>query len=147
MSLLKELNDSHITIRAISLSLFLLPFWYISIYLFGNEFYVLSGNIVVLSLCLVICITSSALFYVFCFKTTDFEKTTNNALISNMTIAVVFLSLWISTLIFIIYSIDFLFNRKIYFYWFIVIYYAPILILNFLLLVFGNQKKEQHKQK
>jgi hypothetical protein len=141
MAIIEEINKSHISIRAISISLFLVPFWYLSVFLFGNEFYISADNFVVLAFCLVLSISSSVLFYLFIEKTGGFEKTTE-PMLNCMSVSIILLSVWLLLLlIFTTYSFDFLFNQKIFFYWFIVIYFIPILVLNLLVLVLGVDKK------
>ena len=139
MSILKELQESHDAIKAISLSAFLIPFWYITIYLLGNNLFILSGNIVVLAFCIVLSVVSAFLSCLFCAQTILLSDNEYN-LTNNMILSVVFLSLWLAILIFVTYSIQFLFNKETYLYWFIVIYFFPILILNFLALVDKNRK-------
>jgi hypothetical protein len=139
MAIIEEINKSHISIRAMSISLFLVPFWYLSVFLFGNEFYKSADNFVVLAFCLVVSISSSVFFYLFTEKTGGLENT-KEPMLNCMSFSVAILSIWLLLLIFITYSFDFLFKQKIYFYWFVVIYYIPFLVLNLLVLVFGVDK-------
>ena len=139
MAIIEEINKSHISIRAMSISLFLVPFWYLSVFLFGNEFYKSADNFVVLAFCLVISFSSSVIFYLFTEKTGGLENT-KEPMLNCMSFSVIILSIWLLLLIFTTYSFDFLFNQKIYFYWFVVIYYIPLLFLNLLVLVFGVDK-------
>ena len=139
MAIIEEINKSHISIRAMSISLFLVPFWYLSVFLFGNEFYKSADNFVVLAFCLVISISSSVLFYLFTEKIGGLENT-KEPMLNFMSFSVVILSIWLLLLIFTTFSFDFLFNQKIYLYWFVVIYYIPLLVLNLLVLVFGVDK-------
>ena len=138
MSILKELQESHDAIKAISLSAFLIPFWYVAIYLFGNNLFLLSGNIVVLAFCIILSVVSASLSSWFCAQTILLDEKVSN-LTNNMIVSVVILSLWLALLIFITYSLEFLFKKISYLYWFIIIYFAPILILNFLALVSKNR--------
>ena len=139
MAIIEEINKSHISIRAMSISLFLVPFWYLSVFLFGNDFYKSADNFVVLAFCLVISFSSSVIFYLFTEKTGGLENT-KEPMLNCMSFSVIILSIWLLLLIFTTYSFDFLFNQKIYFYWFVVIYYIPLLFLNLLVLVFGVDK-------
>ncbi len=141
MAIIEEINKSHISIRAVSISFFLVPFWYISVFLFGNEFYRSSDNLVILSFCIVISLSSSGLFSLFTSKIGDL-KSTKEPLLNSMSVSVVMISIWLLLLIFACYSLDFLFNKKIYFYWFVSIYYIPILFLNLLHWFFGGDKKK-----
>lgn len=143
MSILKEINESHISLQATALTLFLVPFWYVSIYLFAKDFYKSSDTIVILAMCIVISLTSSVLFFLFCDKQSGLENT-EKPLISNMILSVILLSFWITLLIFITYSLHFFFNRQLYFYSFVIIYYLPILFLNFLSMVCGADDKLQN---
>jgi hypothetical protein len=63
-----------------------------------------------------------------------------------MSISVALLSVWLSLLIFIVYSFEFLFNQFIYFYWFIVIYFIPIFILGLSALIKAKTTKSEKKQ-
>ena len=141
MAIIEEINKSHISIRAISISSLLVPFWYLSVFLFGNDFYKSADNFVIISFCLVVSISSSVIFYLFTEKTGGLENT-NEPMLNCMSFSVAILCIWLLLLIFITYSFDFFFNQKICFYWFVVIYYSLFLILNLLLLVFGVDKKE-----
>ena len=141
MAIIEEINKSHISIRAISISSLLVPSWYLSVFLFGNDFYKSADNFVIISFCLVVSISSSVIFYQIKEKTGGLENT-NEPMLNCMSFSVAILCIWLLLLIFITYSFDFFFNQKIYFYWFVVIYYSPFLILNLLLLVFGVDKKE-----
>lgn len=38
MSFIKELEETHDSIKTIALNLLLIPFWYVSIFIFNNEF-------------------------------------------------------------------------------------------------------------
>lgn len=142
MSLLKELNESHETLKAIAISSFLIPFWYVAIFLFNNEFYNSSDNIIIFSMCFVITFCSSVGFTFFIGEL-KFENQTYKTFFNQMIISVAMLIGWLSTLIFVIYSLGFLFNIYIYFYWFIVIYFLPLFILYLLLKIFGIDKNEK----
>ncbi len=144
MAIIEEINKSHISIRAMTISLLLVQFWYLSVFLFGNEFYKSADNFVVLAFCLVICISSSVLFYLFTEKVGGLENTTE-PMLNCMSVSVFILSIWLLLLILTTYSFDFLFNQRIYFFWFVVIYYIPLLFLNLLVLVF-RVDKQNHKK-
>lgn len=146
MSIIQEINNSHISIKTISLSSFLLPFWYLSVFLFGNDFFKSADNFVILAFCLVIIFSSSVLFYIFIDKVNTDDQS-KDRMINNMSVGVMLLSIWILILIFIIYSVKFFFEKEIYFYFFCVIYYIPIIILNLLSMVFDVKKNEVSKNK
>ena len=141
MSILEDLNSSHISIRAISVTLFLLPFWYLSVFLFANDFFKSADYFVILSFCLIVIFSSSFFLYFFIDKI-DSQKS-KDKILSCMSVSVMFLCLWILLLIFVLFSIKFLFKIEIYFYYFCIIYFAPIFILNILVLVFGNQENKK----
>ena len=68
MSILKELNESHASLKAIALNLFIIPFWYVAIFLFNNEFYKSSDSIIITTMCIVISLVSSVFFSIFLIK-------------------------------------------------------------------------------
>lgn len=142
MSIIQEINNSHISIKSISVSMFLLPFWYLSVFLFGNDFFKSADNFVIISFCLVIIFSSSIFFYIFIDKVAD-EDLSKDKMLNNMTVAVMLLGIWLILLIFLMYSIKFYFKMEIYFYYFCIIYFIPIVVLNFLTLVFGVEKEKK----
>ncbi|WP_268849387.1 hypothetical protein [Flavobacterium aestivum] len=138
MSYIKELTEAHDTIKGLALILFLVPFWYIAIFLFNNEFYQKSELILIISFCLVFSFLSSILFALLLMLTND-DTSKPSIFLQDMVGAICILIIWISSLIFIIYSLGFLFKMYIYFYWFVVIYFFPIFIGYILMFLF--QKK------
>lgn len=144
MSLIKELEESHDSIKALALNLLLIPFWYVAIFIFNNEFYVSSDIIIKLAMCIVISISSSVLFTIFLYKI-DAEKKVNKTFFQNMIISVSMLAMWLSALIFATYSLGFLFNIYIYFYSFLVIYFSPIIFLNLLPILLGEKNTQTKK--
>ena len=141
MSLYKEITESHDTVKAIAVILFLIPFWYVAIFIFNNEFYKSSDNLIIFAMCIVISLISAALFTFFLQNITE-SKNGTKTILEYMGVSVAILIIWLSILIFSFYSLGFLFNINIYFYWFLVIYFAPLILLNFLQIVFG---KSVHK--
>lgn len=137
MSLFKEITESHDTVKAIAIILFLIPFWYVAIFLFNNEFYKSSDNLIILAMCIVISMISAVLFSFFVHNIYE-AKNENKTIVEHMGVCVAVLIIWLSILIFSFYSLGFLLNIYIYFYWFLVIYFAPLILFNFLQIVFGK---------
>jgi hypothetical protein len=137
MSLFKEITESHDTVKAIAIILFLIPFWYVAIFLFNNEFYKSSDNLIILAMCIVISMISAVLFSIFVHNIYE-AKNENKTILEHMGVCVAVLIIWLSILIFSFYSLGFLLNIYIYFYWFLVIYFAPLILFNFQQKVFGK---------
>ena len=144
MAILKELQESHESIKAIALVLLLIPFWYVSIFMFNNEFYKAADSIITVSMCIVISLISSFLFQMFLSKIKE-PNNKQKTFFDNMLVSVALLIIWLSALIFIIYSLGFLFKTYIYFYWFLVIYFAPIIILIILQNLFQEKNTQLNK--
>ncbi len=147
MSILKELNESHASLKAIALNLFIIPFWYVAIFLFNNEFYKSSDSIIITTMCIVISLVSSVFFSIFLIKIE--VNTSDNIFFEKMMVSTAMLIAWLSVLIFVFYSLGFLFGIYLYFYWFLVIYFFPLILFYLLIEIFGddnaNQKKENSK--
>lgn len=137
MSLFKEITESHDAVKAIAVILFLIPFWYVAIFIFNNEFYKSSDNLIILAMCIVISLISAILF-TFYMQNIYEAKNKNKTILEHMSVSVAILIIWLSILIFSFYSLGFLLNIYIYFYWFLVIYFAPLILFNFLQIVFGK---------
>lgn len=134
MSILKEINESHISLKAISFNLFLIPFWYVAIFIFNNEFYKSADSIIILAMCIVITLSSSGYFsFVLSFFKVESDK--RKAFFTQMILAVSILCAWLSLLIFIVYSLGFLFDIYIYFYSFLSLYFIPIFISHLLAII------------
>lgn len=146
MSILKEISESHDTIKAFALNLFLLPFWYVAIYLFNNEFYVKADTLILISMCIVISIVSSLITSLLYDAINSALDSTPNAFFDSMAISTIILSMWLSILIVFFYSLGFLYEIYIYFYWFLVIYTSPILLI-FLIYLISPPTKEKQKNK
>lgn len=144
MALLKELDESHESIKAVALNLFLIPFWYVSIFIFNNEFYKSSDSIIIFTMCIVISLISSFLFHVFLSKLKEPDNR-EKPFFETMLSSVALLTIWLSALIFVVYSLGFLFKIFIYFYWFLVIYFTPIIGLLILQSLFAEKKIESKK--
>ena len=147
MSILKELNESHASLKAIALNLFIIPFWYVAIFLFNNEFYKSSDSIIITTMCIVISLVSSVFFSIFLIKIE--VNTSDNIFFEKMMVSTAMLIAGLSVLIFVFYSLGFLFGIYLYFYWFLVIYFFPLILFYLLIEIFGddnaNQKKENSK--
>ena len=146
MSFIKELNESHDSLKAIALNLFIIPFWYVAIFLFNNEFYKSSDNIIIITMCIVISLISSILF-TFLLTKTDPENTSKNIFFEKMIGSIAILTIWLSALIFVIYSLGFLFSIYLYFYWFLVIYFSPLFLFYIGYQIFGDDNTAKQNKK
>jgi CDP-diglyceride synthetase len=144
MSYIKDLSESHDSIKAISLNLILIPFWYVSIFMFNKEFYKASDSLIVISFCIVLSFLSSMLLAFF-WNIIDIKNNIKVDFFSNMNTSIGVLTIWLSALIFITYSFGFLFKQYIYFYWFIVIYFSPIILIYILGFLFPDKKTDLKK--
>ena len=119
MSIIKELTDSHDTIKGFAIYVVLLPFWYIALLLFNNDFFVCQSVLTIAITCLAITISSVFPLSI------AIGRTQGGEFLRFTVISIVILTLWLCILIFFFYSLDFLFGIQIYFYWFLVIYIIP----------------------
>jgi hypothetical protein len=136
MSIIDDINKAHFGIKAIALNLILLPFWYVAIYLFNNDFYIKGDYIIIIAMCIALSMISSFFTSILYDKITSSLNKTKYNIINLMGITIMILTIWLSILIVFFYSIGFLFNIYIYFYWFLVIYSAPIILFNLFYLLF-----------
>ena len=132
MSIFKEIYESHDIIKAKAVNLLIIPFWYVALFLFNNEFYKAENYFIIIAMCIVLSIPASFLMAVVVSVAADRE--TNNAekeltYLQCTFTAVSILTAWLALLIFIVYSFGFLLGQFIYFYWFMVFFYAPVLLL------------------
>ena len=140
MSYLKDISESHDAIKAIAVTMILVPFWYVSIYLFNHEFYNEADMGAVIIFCSTISTVSSFIYaIIFNYVLSDGE---DNGVLHDMIASVAILSSWLSLLIFVFYSLGFLFNIYIYFYYYIIIYLAPLPILFLIGLLRPKVKKQ-----
>jgi hypothetical protein len=150
MSILKEINDSNEFIKAKAINLFLLPFWYVSIFLFNYEFYSKSDSLIIIAMCIVITLTSTFSLSLIIEKLNiiNGDNTEDDNYLYHSSISVILLIIWLSILIVLFYSLGFLFNVYIYFYWYLVIYSTPIFLIFLVTLIYRNRKnKHTHLKK
>ena len=139
MSYLKDISESHHAVKLISVCLFLAPFWYVSIYLFNNEFYNAADVVAIIVFCCTISVISSMAFLLAIDYAFNDENPADD--LSDIIMTVVILISWLSLLIFIVYSFGFLFDMYIYFYYFIILYLSPLPILFLIGLLRPKAKK------
>ena len=144
MSYIKDLSESHDSMKSIALNLIIIPFWYVAIFLFNKDFYRNSDIILVTIFSIVISFLSSMLLTLFINKI-DVKNSTPVNMFENMITSIGVLTIWLSFLIFTTYSCYFLFNQEIYFYWFIVIYFTPIILIYILEFLFPDKKTDLKK--
>lgn len=129
MSIFKEINDSEEEIKLIAIPLFLVPFWVVVIFLFNNEFYRASDSIIIITMSIVISMVSAFWFFSIMFLIYRMNKQ-KSELLQTMGFSVILLIVWTSILTVILYSIGFLYNIYFYFFYVLVIFCIPILIVN-----------------
>lgn len=143
MSIIKEINESHDFIQAKATNLFILPFWYVAIYLFNNEFYVKADSLIIVSMCIAFTLIST-FSTTFLFIRINSKKDEYSDFFSNTVVSVAFIMAWLAFLIILFYTLGYLFNIYIYFFWFLVIYSSPIALLYILYILeklFGDKKE------
>jgi hypothetical protein len=59
MSIIQEVNESNEIIKAKAVNLLLLPFWYVSMFLFNKPFYSKEDTIIIVAMCIVLSLISS----------------------------------------------------------------------------------------
>ncbi len=109
----------------------MMPFWYLSIYMINNEFYLQTEMAILIIICYVICLTSllmmSSIISLF---DNDFRNRNDPHLMMGIfLVATIFLLVWKVILFFLAYSTLFFFDNKLYYYWYIVIYFIPLFVL------------------
>ena len=126
MSIIKDVNEAHDSLKALSLSLLLAPFWYFSLFLFTSNFYIESDLILKIVFCLIASLLSAYLTSLAIGNQINEKK---NDVMKSMILAVFFLILWKSLLMFIVYSVFFFLKKEIYYYWYTIIFFLPIIVL------------------
>lgn len=134
---LKEISEAHDTIKGLATNIFLIPFWYVAIFLFNKEFYISADSIIIFAMCIVLSFISSFLLV---FMMLQINKRREYSLFDDLIPSVVVSITWLSILIFIIYTLGFIFNIYIYFYWFLVIYFSPIFFFIVLFYLFKGME-------
>lgn len=127
MTLFKEISETHHILKACAITLFLVPFWYLSIFLFNNQFYYDTDLIIKIVVCITLSLSSSFAFYIFVYTLSD--KNPKN-IPYEIAISTMFLIVWKCVLMFAAYSFCFFSGNQLYYYWYIVIYFVPIIIFS-----------------
>ena len=151
-SIIDEINNLHSSLKAIVLNIFIIPFWYVAIYLFNNEFYKSANNLIMLAMCIVLSLVSTFLVSIMFHKA--HEEVNENSeedwyVIDLFSNSISLLCSWLTILIFIIYSLGFLFNIYIYFYWFLVIYFSPLVVFALFFAIetyYANKRNNKSKR-
>lgn len=132
MSIIEDVNKLSVSLRIIAVNIFLIPFWYISIYLFNNDLYKSLDYILIFAICIVFSISSSLPLGDMMNKaekeSKDYVESLENYFAMTLS-SIITLCIWLSILIFVTYSLKFLYNFTFDFYYFVVIYYIPIVTL------------------
>ena len=124
--------------------LLLLPFWYLAIYLFNNDFYDSSDLILKIVACLSLSVVAEIIFstsFIVILKCRDYK---NEDIKEIEDFSTVNLILWLSILIFISYTLQSYTGRFVPFYLLILLFYIfPFLMMFFALLGRWVMKKIQ----
>lgn len=126
MSLIRDISESHDLLKCIAISLIVAPLWYISIYLIHPELFEKTDFIFKVIFCSVNSLLTAIPFSLF-LNVIDEKKNSN--LIESSIVSTLIVFLYKSFYLFIIYSILFLNNKSMYFYWYIVLYYIGFILL------------------
>lgn len=135
MSVIEEINNLSIPLKIIAVNIFLIPFWYVAIYLFNFDFYSSADSVIIFAMCIVLSCTSTIPLSLMIYKAYEEvkqHKETVEYFFEMKLNAVVSLCIWLSLLIFVTYSLKFLFNFTFHFYYFIVLYFFPLFFFSFL---------------
>ncbi|SFD43334.1 hypothetical protein SAMN04487987_1175 [Algibacter pectinivorans] len=126
MSLFKDIQESHDSIKALGISLLLAPFWYLSIYLFHPEWYLKTDIIIKIILSCLLPILSVIFSSIYL---SDTIEGNTFGLIENTVAILYFLMMWKAILMFCVYTFCFFTDNELYYYGYIMIYFTPIIIL------------------
>lgn len=144
MSYIKDIQESHDALKGIVSSLFLMPFWYLTIFLVNHELYTNNNFTTLVVISFVLSITSFIFMVIVALLS---DSPDDNSTFFEVTIfCVSLLWLWKVILLFVVYTIAFLFKQELYFYSYIVIYFFPIIIL-ILIAYIENRKNKKKKNK
>ena len=124
MSIFKDLSESHEILKGIAITAVSSPLWFLSIFFINKPFYdstdLIIKIILSVSLSVIVC-----LYYVFGNISEKNKKAPFSYIIS---VSASFIFFWKAILLFTVYSVGFLFDTWIYYYWYIVIFFIPIII-------------------
>lgn len=145
MSLIKEVEELDSALKALLLSIVLMPFWYVSIYLFKNSFYQSADLIIVIIMCFVLSTSSSFLLSATGLWEQDEKLRAGHTVFTDMILSVTILATWLTFLIFILYSLKYYFNIVINFYYLVILYYTIILLVHLYEIFVQNYTKKNRK--
>ncbi|MDV3461827.1 hypothetical protein CMV04_12485 [Elizabethkingia anophelis] len=129
MSALKDVLESNEFIKSGSLIFIMMPFWYISIYLFNKNFIDRSDYIAISCFCYglsVVSVYSSA----FSILVSDIRLGKRRRLFLLIGPELIKHTIFLSVLIFIFYSIRYIYNWKIDYYVFMLCFFTPVSLIN-----------------
>ncbi len=123
MSYLKDIQESNEFLKAFIVSLLIAPFWYLSIFLLNHEFYKSTDTSILIVLSCVLSFISVISLGLIILMDGDLKEN-KDPLLSSISMSAYILVIWKSLLLFITYSIGFLFNSYTYLYYYIIIYFS-----------------------
>jgi hypothetical protein len=133
---MKDVIDLSELIKAKISLLLLLPFWYLAIYLFNNDFYNTSDLILKVVVCLCLSIFSEVLFTVSFLLILELRNYKKEDIKNIEDFSTVNLILWLSFLIFISYTLQHYTDYYTPFYLLILLSQIPSLFVFFLVLLY-----------
>ena len=129
-------------LKTFLINLVLIPFWYISIYIFNNTLYKTQDFLIIISLCICLTIVSSILMSIIM---TNSEKDAyileENVVIPTVSVQVILLS----TVIFLGYTLKVTTGKLLNFYGFLITYFSIILFILLCLIIFNGKRNNSKK--
>ncbi len=144
MSYLKDIQESPDTLKGLALSLLLMPFWYLTIFLVNHSLYTNSNFTILLTISFVLSVSSFAFTLSIAALLDNPKKPPDFILVAVFSVSMLWL--WKVILLFIVYSMSFLFKKQLYLYSYIVIYFSAIFIMIIIALII-NSRKNKRKNK
>lgn len=140
MSYIKDLQESHDSLKGLALSLLLIPFWMVTMFFLNNAFYNKTDFTVLCMISGVLSFFSTTLTTLIVGMITESKNGKAQELLDSFLAAVLMLIPWKCLLLFIVYSIKYLFDIHLALYYYIIIYLTPIIVV-FILCLFSDNKK------
>lgn len=122
-----DLNTAPDSLKSVLINLFLLPFWFISIFLFNGDFYNSADFILAMAFSLCLTIASSMAFAIL--NTIGLKDNKGIFDVGQSTFSVYIQIIWICILIFLCYSLRYFDIQTIDFFGFVVCYFGLIFLL------------------
>lgn len=142
MSLLKDIAESNDDLKAIFILLLIMPFWHLTFFLFNNSFF--SNNTLITLITFYFCLTFlSSLIMLWGFSFFNIEVEETDYTVTFSAISLIIQVIWISLLILINYLCSIFFNSFLKLFWFIIIYFIPIILFPLFMLITNKKRLKQ----